>query len=411
MAGTKINLRRVAGVFGYGQILSVLVGSSQLFNTGLNLATNASDPPFYINFPQLASHYTLLFTVFAIGHVVMHLWDKQRVSSGVREKDAEPSWPFDLKVWFQRAPYYLAFGIFDWYGNWTVTKAFGYTSPLSAFLLNSVSTPFTVLFSMLFFKARYRPLHYLAILVTIGGLAIITWQDLVQPSPRLSLSPSDPDKVWLGNVLGLLSGLFFALANVTQEWAVKRLGSIPELCMSQGLFGALVAVVHVLIFDRDEVTALLSLSASQYAPFFWNYAGYLAVMLALYSAGPWYFGYASATLFNMSLLTSGFMVLIGSVVVLKTSEITAMYFVGFLVMVVGLAAFNFDPKGWRDVFMVPEGISGGIEAAAPLAPAASEAATLNGDVQSVTTAVPKTDGDDDKDDPEEVKDGLVQAAA
>ncbi|ORZ30906.1 solute carrier family 35 member SLC35F1/F2/F6 [Catenaria anguillulae PL171] len=334
-----INIKHAAVIVGFGQLLSLLVASSQLFNSGLNLAANASTPTgFYLSFTQLALHYLLLFLVFGVLHVV-------------KRKNNDPNW--SVANWRNVWHIYLAFGVFDFYANYAVTKAFAYTSPLSAFLLNQSSTPFTVLISMVVFRARYSALHLAALLIAIGGLAIIVWQDLTATS-RLSTDVTDSSTVALGNFLGLISGLGFALANTTQEWAVKRLGGPNELCLFVGFFGTLVSCVHMSIFERQEISDLVGMSSDVVPSFAGNLIGFLVAMFTLYSVGPYFFRMASATLFNVSLLTSGFFVLLGTVVIMKSSSITAWYFGGFMLMVVGLFVFNFDPKGWKDVFMADQ---------------------------------------------------------
>ncbi|KNE58345.1 hypothetical protein AMAG_03929 [Allomyces macrogynus ATCC 38327] len=106
-----------------------------------------------------------------------------------------------MKTW----KVYLPLGLFDFYANYCVTKAFGFTSSLSAFLLNSSSTPFTVIISVLLFKAKYKPLHYFAILVSVAGMGIVCWQDVTATS-RLGGDVADGSNVVVGNILGLRLG-------------------------------------------------------------------------------------------------------------------------------------------------------------------------------------------------------------
>ncbi|KAI9150910.1 hypothetical protein H9P43_009525 [Blastocladiella emersonii ATCC 22665] len=335
--------KKAITVVAFGQAMSLLVSGSQLFNTGLNQWANTSDPPFYLAFSQLSIHYMFLFAVFAVLHVVNGARER---SSGVAPADRKWDIVSNLpRVWWV----YLVFSVFDFYANYAVTKAYAFTSPLSAFLLNTSSTPFTVLISMVVFKARYTRTHYGALVLAVAGLGIVIWQDVTATS-RLTLEPSDPGRVIIGNILGLASGLGFALSNLTQEWAVKRLNGPNELCLMVGFFGTVVSALHMALFEREEVTFLLNASPAVVSGLAWTTAGFVACMFILYTTAPYFFRIGSATLFNVSLLTSDFWVLLGSTVVLRAASITGWYLLGFACTVTGLFVFNFDPKGWRDIF-------------------------------------------------------------
>ncbi|KAJ3349998.1 hypothetical protein GGF32_005142 [Allomyces javanicus] len=333
----RIDLAHLATVVLGGQVLSLLIAASNLVNTKLWQITAADpDTGFTLSFTQLALHYMFLLVVFIAVHVV-------RAAQGHSLRtDLVDAF---LKTW----KVYLPLGLFDFYANYCVTKAFGFTSSLSAFLLNSSSTPFTVIISVLLFKAKYKPLHYFAILVSVAGMGIVCWQDVTATS-RLGGDAADGSNVVVGNILGLVSGLLFAAANTTQEYSVKVLGGPREYCLMMGLFGSVVSILHMALFERSEITALTHAPADQVGPIAACLAGFVAAMFLLYTLASLYFTTASATLFNLSILTSNFYVLVGTVLVLHSARVTAWYLVGFVLIVAGLVVFNGDPNGWSDMF-------------------------------------------------------------
>lgn len=248
---------------------------------------------------------------------------------------------------------YAAMSLFDFEANYFVNRAYGLTSTLSVTLLNSSSTVWVVVFSLILLKARYKLIDYLSILLCIGGLVMIVLEDL--NISRLS-TEAPTDQYILGNVFALIAGLLFSLANITQEYAVKSYGGPVEYCVFIGFFGSIVALIQIAIVERVEFSNWALLDDGTVGPVIGCIVGWAILMWILYSTVGWYFQYGGrATVFNLSLLTVNIYTLILSLIAFKDVQFTArttLYFVAFALIVGSLAVFNWNPREIRDMFNI-----------------------------------------------------------
>ena len=74
----------------------------------------------------------------------------------------------------------LLFSFSDVEGNYFVVKAYQFTSILSIMLLDTWTTPCVVLLSLLILKVRYHWSQYLAVLICLGGIAVIIVSDFLE---------------------------------------------------------------------------------------------------------------------------------------------------------------------------------------------------------------------------------------
>ncbi|KAL7750625.1 hypothetical protein RI367_003967 [Sorochytrium milnesiophthora] len=332
MAATKVitagRERNLPIVIGGGQLVSLLITAGMLFNSKLGFILAPAN--IALAFTQTSMIYASLL-IFYVPYCALRYG---------------PSWILQSlrKTWYV----YVVLAAVDFYANYTTSKSYQYTNSLSAFLLNSVSTPLTVLISVIAFKARYRLPHYAAILICVAGLGIIVWQD-VATAAGLSAAAVDGGNVVLGNVLALVSGLGYALANTLQEFTVKRLGGSDEYCIMMGFFGTIVSVIHMFAAERAELKMFVSIPQEYVGPTAGVLTGFVIANFLLYTVAPRYIGRTSATIFNISILTSNFFVLAGTVIFFGQQHITAWYIVGFICIVMGLFVFNLV-HGWSDIF-------------------------------------------------------------
>ncbi|KAI9140448.1 hypothetical protein BKA69DRAFT_1039313 [Paraphysoderma sedebokerense] len=137
---------------------------------------------------------------------------------------------------------YAIMSFFDFEATYCLNKAFGLTSSLSATVLlltdimpqNSSTVPFTVCLSYVFLKTRYRWKHYMSILLCLGGMGILVFEDLRQN--RISNDVSPFANIPLGDALALFAGFSYSVAAISQEYAIKSFGSPAEYCVFLLLF-------------------------------------------------------------------------------------------------------------------------------------------------------------------------------
>ena len=76
---------------------------------------------------------------------------------------------------------FVIIGLADFYSIYLQTLAFGYTSISSNLLITSgFYTFFVIILSLFMIKTRYKLIHYVSIIISITGMVIVIWQDLME---------------------------------------------------------------------------------------------------------------------------------------------------------------------------------------------------------------------------------------
>ncbi|KAJ0062140.1 hypothetical protein NL108_016191, partial [Boleophthalmus pectinirostris] len=188
---------------------------------------------------------------------------------------------------------YLVMGLADVEANYTVVKAYQYTTLTSIQLLDCFVIPVLMLLSWFFLKTRYRPLHFAAVMVCLIGVGAMVGADILAGRAQGS-----EEAVVLGDALVLVSASLYAVSNVCQEHTVKTL-STGEFLGMMGLFGTIISGVQLAVLESGAVGLIT-----------WNlriallFALYALCMFALYSFMPVVVRMTSATAVNLSLLTA-----------------------------------------------------------------------------------------------------------
>ncbi|XP_029546549.1 solute carrier family 35 member F2 isoform X2 [Salmo trutta] len=226
---------------------------------------------------------------------------------------------------------YLLMGLTDVEANYTVVKAYQFTTLTSIQLLDCFVIPVLMVLSWFFLKTRYRLVHFVAVAVCLLGVGAMVGADLL--AGRDQGSTSD---VLLGDGLVLVSAALYAVSNVCQEYTVKNL-SRGEFLGMMGLFGTLISGIQLAILETSAVAAIK-----------WNwkiivlFAAYAFCMYALYSFMPLVVKMTSATAVNLSLLTADLFSLFCGIF-LFYFVFSGLYIVSFVVITVGFVMFNAVP--------------------------------------------------------------------
>lgn len=226
---------------------------------------------------------------------------------------------------------YLVMGLADVEANYTVVKAYQYTTLTSIQLLDCFVIPVLMLLSWFLLKTRYRVLHFVAVVVCLLGVGAMVGADIL--AGREQGSSTD---VLLGDGLVLLSAVFYAVSNVCQEYTVKNRSRIEFLGM-MGLFGTVISGIQLAALETHDIAAVK-----------WDlhiillFALYALCMYALYSFMPVVVKMTSATAVNLSLLTADLLSLFCGVFLFKYT-FSALYIVSFVVIIVGFVMFNAVP--------------------------------------------------------------------
>lgn len=290
-----------------GQVLSLLICGTAVSCT--YLANAGVETPMFQSF----LNYALLLLVY---------------TSTLSTRKGEQNLLQVLKAdWWK----YLLMGLSDVEANYTVVKAYQFTTLTSIQLLDCFVIPVLMLLSWFLLKTRYRPVHFAAVVVCLLGVGAMVGADILAGRDQGSR-----EAVVLGDGLVLLSAGLYAVSNVFQEDTVKRLSRVQFLGM-MGLFGTVFSGVQLAVLETRAVASVQ-----------WDlhigllFVVYALCMFALYSFMPVVVKMTSATAVNLSLLTADLFSLFCGLFLFHYS-FSALYVVSFVLIMVGFVMFNSFP--------------------------------------------------------------------
>ncbi|XP_062867898.1 solute carrier family 35 member F2 [Trichomycterus rosablanca] len=298
---------RLVKTVGLGQFLSVLICGTAVTSQYLAEA--------HVETPMLQSffNYTLLLLTYT-------------VPLAFRRGDGSILQILKSKWWM-----YLLMALTDVEANYTVVKAYQFTTLTSIQLLDCFVIPVLMVLSWFFLKTRYRLVHFVAVVVCLLGVGAMVGADLLAGRDQGSTS-----HVLLGDGLVLISASLYAVSNVCQEYTVKNLSRVEFLGM-MGLFGTLISGAQMAALETEAVR-LISWDM-KICLFF---VAYVLCMYGLYSFMPVVVKMTSATAVNLSLLTADLFSL-SCGIVLFHYKFSVLYIVSFVIITVGFITFNVVP--------------------------------------------------------------------
>ncbi|XP_056587403.1 solute carrier family 35 member F2 [Triplophysa dalaica] len=231
---------------------------------------------------------------------------------------------------------YLLMALTDVEANYTVVKAYQYTTLTSIQLLDCFVIPVLMVLSWIFLKTRYKPLHFIAVVVCMLGVGAMVGADLLAGRDQGSSS-----NVLLGDGLVLVSAALYAVSNLCQEHTVKNLTRVEFLGM-MGFFGTLISGVQMAILEPKDISAII-----------WDwkicllFVAYTLCMYGLYSFMPVVVKMTSATAVNLSLLTADLFSLFCGIFLFHFN-FSGLYIVSFVVITLGFILFNIVPTHTTD---------------------------------------------------------------
>lgn len=231
---------------------------------------------------------------------------------------------------------YLLVALTDVEANYTVVLAYQYTTLTSIQLLDCFVIPVLMVLSWIFLKTRYKPLHFIAVVLCMLGVGSMVGADLLAGRDQGSNS-----NVLLGDGLVLVSAALYAVSNLCQEYTVKNLTRIEFLGM-MGFFGTIISGVQMAILEPKAITAIK-----------WDlricllFVAYTVCMYGLYSYMPIVVKMTSATAVNLSLLTADLFSLFCGLFLFHYN-FSGLYIVSFVVIILGFIIFNIIPTNTAD---------------------------------------------------------------
>ncbi|KAM9788920.1 solute carrier family 35 member F2-like [Neosynchiropus ocellatus] len=226
---------------------------------------------------------------------------------------------------------YLLMAVADVEANYTVVKAYQFTTLTSIQLLDCSVILVLMLLSWFFLKTRYRPVHFAAVTVCLLGVGAMVGADLLA-----GREPGTASDVVLGDCLVLVSAVLYGVSNVGQEYTVKQLSRVEYLGM-MGFFGTIISGLQLAALETSAVSRIK-----------WDvftsvlFASYALCMFSLYSLMPVVMKMTSATAVNLSLLTADLFSLFCGLFLFHY-KFSTLYIFSFVIITVGFIMFNAVP--------------------------------------------------------------------
>ncbi|XP_034614733.1 solute carrier family 35 member F2 [Trachemys scripta elegans] len=226
---------------------------------------------------------------------------------------------------------YILLAVVDVEANYTIVKAYQYTTLTSVQLLDCFGIPVLMALSWFILRARYRLIHFIAVAVCLLGVGTMVGADIL--AGRQNSEGSD---VVVGDVLVLLGASLYAISNVSEEYIVKNLSRVEFLGMV-GLFGTIISGLQLAIVEHSDIAHIQ-----------WNwkivllFVAFALCMFGLYSFMPVVIKVTSATSVNLGILTADLYSLFFGLF-LFGYKFSGLYLLSFGVIMVGFILYCSTP--------------------------------------------------------------------
>ncbi|CAA7404392.1 unnamed protein product [Spirodela intermedia] len=235
--------------------------------------------------------------------------------------------------------WYLALAIVDVQGNYLGVKAYQYTSITSATLLDYWTIPWIIILTWFALGTRYSIAQFLGAATCVAGLGLVLLSDAWD-------STGGGKKPLLGDMLVIAGTFFYAFSNVGEEFCVKKKDRVEVLAML-GLFGTLVSVGEISVFERKDLEAV-KWSIALFAVFAISSVLFYRVMMFVIKL-------SGVTLFSLSLLTSDMWAIIIRILYYH-QKVDWLYYLAFGVEAVGLVIYSVYDAGSTKTGPVDDGV-------------------------------------------------------
>uniref|UniRef100_A0ACB8FGG1 Uncharacterized protein n=1 Tax=Sphaerodactylus townsendi TaxID=933632 RepID=A0ACB8FGG1_9SAUR len=226
---------------------------------------------------------------------------------------------------------YILLGLVDVEANYTIVKAYQYTTLTSVQLLDCFGIPVLMALSWFILRARYKLIHFIAVAVCLLGVGTMVGADILAGRQE-----GEGSNVVIGDVLVLLGASLYAISNVSEEYIVKNLSRVEFLGMV-GLFGTIISALQLGIVEHKDIANIQ-----------WNwkivllFLAFALCMFGLYSFMPIVIRVTSATSVNLGILTADLYSLFFGLF-LFDYKFSVLYLLSFGIIMVGFILYCSTP--------------------------------------------------------------------
>ncbi|XP_048127005.1 solute carrier family 35 member F2-like isoform X2 [Rhodamnia argentea] len=232
---------------------------------------------------------------------------------------------------------------FTYHSNFlmAVNKAYQYSSITSVTLLDCWTIPSVLVLTWVFLGTRYSLLQLFGAALCVLGLGLVLLSDA-------GVGGGGGSKPLLGDILVIAGTVFYAVSNVGEEFCVKK-KDLVEVVSMIGLYGTLVSVVEISIFERQSIESITWSTELVLA-----FVGYVLTVFLFYSFAPSVLKMSGATMFNLSLLTSDMWAVVVRICFYH-QQVDWLYYLAFAIVVVGLVIYSKNEKEPEIVQAIEDG--------------------------------------------------------
>lgn len=237
--------------------------------------------------------------------------------------------------------YYFILALIETQAYYFIFLAFRYTSFTFVYISDALAIPSAMIFTRTIMKKRYSWTHLLGAVVCITGVVINTLSDMENKDPFEVISSADHIK---GDCYAIIGAVLLGLDDVLSEIAVTDHGGVNEIIFMKGLYGTLISIVQLLVFELESVPALFGANpncdVSKRMLLFSVHIGTRSIEIA----GEMKFLYISeAALLNISLLTSDLYAALFDITTVGL-ELTRYYYIAFILIFSGIILYESGPS-------------------------------------------------------------------
>ena len=166
--------------------------------------------------------------------------------------------------------YYFTIAFVEAQAFYFIFLAFRYTSFTFVYVSDALAIPSAMIFSRLFMKRKYLRTHVLGCLICITGIVVNTASDISNDAKEnnagggggLSDVVASLDHV-KGDIFAILGAILLGLDDVLSEMILDNYGGgVSKMLFMKGIFGTLISLVQLGIFERENVYLLFGVDDS-----------------------------------------------------------------------------------------------------------------------------------------------------
>ena len=167
--------------------------------------------------------------------------------------------------------WYFVLAFFDVQANAITLLAYRYTTLTSITLFDALAIPSAMVISRCWLQRRYRPMHYVGVVICMVGVVINVLQDYESDvadgstddgadgndsssinSNSQSEQQAYPHKLW-GDMCAIIGGLLYGLNDTLTEITVQNNSGTSEYLGMMGFFAFWISIIQAFILEWDDI--------------------------------------------------------------------------------------------------------------------------------------------------------------